>query len=385
MRQDMIQQLDGYEDVCREIEISRKYGLEVSTDKGSAADYIRRLHPAVMNLKISQIIEETASTKTLRLVSPDGYLPPFQAGQYIALYLEIEGIRTGRPYSISSAPNQTGYYDITVRRMANGLVSNFLLDDVKAGDIIQSSGPDGQFVYNPIIYGKTLVFIAGGSGITPFMSMIREIADCGLDREIYLFYGNKSSDDIIFHSELTDLSSRFENIRYIPVIEDPASGYEGSSGFITREILVKEIGDIQNKTFMLCGPQALYDFCVPELEKLGVPSKKIRQEIYGEPVNIDKAPGWPESVSVNDEFKVTIKGGGEFKARAGESLLSSMEKNGLVKSFVCRSGECSLCRTRVLSGKVYQPPTALVRASDRQFGYVHACVTYPLENLEIII
>jgi len=385
MRQDMIQQLDGYEDVCREIEISRKYGLEVSTDKGSAADYIRRLHPAVMNLKISQIIEETASTKTLRLVSPDGYLPPFQAGQYIALYLEIEGIRTGRPYSISSAPNQTGYYDITVRRMANGLVSNFLLDDVKAGDIIQSSGPDGQFVYNPIIYGKTLVFIAGGSGITPFMSMIREIADCGLDREIYLFYGNKSSDDIIFHSELTDLSSQFENIRYIPVIEDPASGYEGSSGFITREILVKEIGDIQNKTFMLCGPQALYDFCVPELEKLGVPSKKIRQEIYGEPVNIDKAPGWPESVSVNDEFKVTIKGGGEFKARAGESLLSSMEKNGLVKSFVCRSGECSLCRTRVLSGKVYQPPAALVRASDRQFGYVHACVSYPLEDLEIMI
>jgi ferredoxin len=129
----------------------------------------------------------------------------------------------------------------------------------------------------------------------------------------------------------------------------------------------------------------LYDFCVPGLEKIGVPSRKIRREIYGEPVNIDKSPGWPASVSVDDEFTVTIKGGGEFKARAGVSLLSSMEKNGLIKPFVCRSGECSLCRTKVLSGKVYQPPAALVRASDRQFGYVHACVTYPLEDLEIMI
>ena len=384
MRQDMIKQLDGYEDVRREIEISRKYGLAISTDKGSAADYIRRLHPAVMNLKVSQVIEETGSTKTLRLVSPDQYLPPFQAGQYIALYLEIDGIRTGRPYSISSGPNQTGYYDITVRRMENGLVSNFLLDDVKAGDAIQSSGPDGQFVYNPLIFDKTLVFIAGGSGITPFMSMIREIADCGLDRDVFLFYGNRSSDDVIFHDELTGIAGRFKNIRYIPVIEYPASGDAGYSGLITPEVILKEIGGIENKTFMLCGPQALYDFCRPELEKIGVPSKKIRQEIYGEPVNISKSPGWPESVNVNDSFTVKVKDGGQFSARAGDSLLSSMEKNGLVKPFVCRSGECSLCRTKVLSGKVYQPPAALVRASDRQFGYVHACVSYPLEDLEIL-
>lgn len=385
MRQDMIKQLDGYDQVLREIEVSRKYGLDIDTDKGSAADYIRRLHPAVIDLKVSQVIAETASTKTLRLVSKEGCLPPFQAGQYIALYLEVDGIRTGRPYSVSSAPNQTGYYDITIRRMESGLVSNFLMDDIKPGDMIQSSGPDGQFVFNPIIYDKTLVFIAGGSGITPFMSMIREIADCGIDRDVYLFYGNRSADDIIFHDELTDLSSRFENIRYIPVIEHPGAGYDGYQGFITPEIILKEIGDFKNKTFMLCGPQALYDFCVPELEKTGVLSKKIRQEIYGEPVNIDKAPGWPESVSVDDEFTVTIKGGGEFKARAGESLLSTMEKNGLVKPFVCRSGECSLCRTKVLSGKVYQPPAALVRASDRQFGYVHACVSYPLGDLEILI
>ena len=81
MRQDIIKQLDGYEEILREIEISRKYGLDVDVDKGSASEYIRRLHPSVMDLKVNQVISETVSTKTLRLVSPDGYLPPFQAGQ----------------------------------------------------------------------------------------------------------------------------------------------------------------------------------------------------------------------------------------------------------------------------------------------------------------
>jgi ferredoxin-NADP reductase len=385
MRQDIVKQLDGYEKILREIEISRKYGLDVNVDKGSASEYIRRLHPSVMDLRVIQVISETVSTKTLRLVSADGYLPPFQAGQYIALYLDIDGIRTGRPYSISSAPNQTGYYDITVRRMKDGLVSNYLLDRVKTGNMMQSSGPDGRFVYNPLIYNKTLVFIAGGSGITPFMSMIREIAERGLDREVFLFYGNRTEEDVIFHSELKDLSGWFKNINYIPVIQYPESGYKGYAGFITGKIILDEIKDIDNKTFMLCGPQALYDFCVPELTKIGVPSKKIRREIYGEPVNIHEAPGWPKSVSHNDTFNINIRGSGAFKAVAGESLLLSLEKNGFVRSFICRSGECSLCRLRVVSGKVYQPPGALVRASDQRCGYVHSCVSYPLSDLEIML
>ncbi|MGB9498253.1 MAG: FAD-binding oxidoreductase [Dissulfuribacterales bacterium] len=385
MRQDIIKQLDGYDEVLREIDTSRKYSIDVTADKGEAAAYIRRLHPAKLTLKINRIIRQTPSTKTLRLIPTNQNLPPFQAGQYITLFLEVDGIRTGRPYSISSAPNQAGYYDITIRRMQSGLVSNFLLDDVKPGDLIQSSGPEGQFVYNPIVFDKTLVFIAGGSGITPFMSIIREITDCGLDREVYLFYGNKSSDDIIFHEELTDLSGQFDNIHYIPVIEKPDSGYDGLSGFITGDMIRNVIKDINNKTFMMCGPQALYEFCVTELEKIGVPLRKIKREIYGEPINIWQSPGWPENVNADDVFTVTIKGGGQCRARAGDSLLTSLEKFGLVRPFLCRSGKCSLCRTKVLSGKVYQPPGSLVRASDRQFGYVHSCVSYPLENLEIMI
>jgi len=385
MRQDIIKQLDGYEKVLEEIKTSRKYNIDIAADKKRTAEYIRVLHPSEIELKISRVISETPSTKTLRLVPTGNSLPPFQAGQYISLFLEVDGIRTGRPYSISSQPNQTGYFDITIRRMEGGLVSNYLLDDIQPGDIINSSGPEGQFYYNPITFDNDIVCIAGGSGITPFMSMIREITDCGLDREVYLFYGNKSEDDIIFHQELQVLSTQFSNIHYIPVIENPSDTYKGLKGFISGAIIQDTVSDILNKTFMLCGPQALYDFCIPEIDKLGVPARKIKREIYGESLDIVGSPGWPKEVTADSEFSVSIAGGAELRVRAGDSLLSSLERNGIVKPFICRSGECSLCRTKVLSGKVYQPPETPVRKSDRQFGYVHACVSYPLEDLEIMI
>ena len=130
MRKGIWQEFDGYKDIVEEIRVSRKLGGTIAASMLSAEDYLQQLHPKRLELSVTEIIEESPSTKTFRLTSNDGYLPPFLAGQYIALYLEIGGIRTSRPFSISSPPNQTGYYDITVKRVENGLVSNYLLDRV---------------------------------------------------------------------------------------------------------------------------------------------------------------------------------------------------------------------------------------------------------------
>ncbi len=294
MRKGIWQEFDGYQDIVDEIKVSRKLGGTVSAAVTAAEEYIRQLHPERLALSVADIIEETPSTKTLRLISKDNYLPPFLAGQYIALFLEVGGIRTSRPYSISSQPNQVGYYDITIRRVENGLVSNYLLDEVKRGDTLVSSGPAGNFYFNPLLHKETTVCIAGGSGITPFMSMIREVVECGLHKEIRLIYGNRAVDDIIFHRELTRISEQFDNISYISVLEIPPEDYSGKQGFITGDIIREVTGNIRDKTFFLCGPPALYDFCLPELEGLGIPRRKIRQEMYGSPPNIWEYPGWPE-------------------------------------------------------------------------------------------
>jgi len=376
---------DGYDGILQEIEYSRKFGVDYTLEQSMPEKFINRLHPDRIRLRLSDIIEETASDRTLRFISEDFDLPPFLAGQYVSVSVETGGILTSRPYSISSPPNQTGFWDITVRRVESGLVSNYLLDHVKKGDILNGSGPHGDFYHNPLFHERTSVFIAGGAGVTPLMSMIREIAQCGLNRRVHLFLGSRTLEETPFHDELTALSQKHENIAYIPVIENPSHGYRGETGLITGALISKKLGDLTRKTYYLCGPQGLYDFCIPELKKLDVPGRKIRKEVYGAPKKISASPGWPQEISEDQPFRVRVKEKGGVSGRAGEPLIRSLERNGLTLKAHCRSGECSMCRVRVTSGRVFQPPGVPVRKSDRKFGYVHACVSYPLEDLEIEI
>ena len=385
MKQELLEKIEGYDTVVREMEICRKFGMDYSVEKGQVQEYVSRLHPDRLSLRVSDVIEETPSAKTFRLVLPGGTLPPFQAGQYLAVFCDIGKVRTGRAYSISSPPSRHGYFDITVRAVENGFVSSYLLKEVRVGDTLETSGPSGNFYYNPLIHDKSLVFLGGGSGITPFMSMIRETAECCLDREIVLFYGNKNLDDVIFHDELVKISKSRKNIRYVPVIENPSKGYKGACGYISGDLIKKELGGVKGKTFFICGPTAMYNFCIPELEGLAIPRNKIRREMYGAPKGISAHKGWPSNVKESDEFEIAVNSSKRIKARAGEPLLNSLERNGIVVPSLCRSGECSMCRVKLVSGKVFQPEGVLVRKSDRTFGYIHSCAAYPIENCEILI
>jgi glycine betaine catabolism B len=158
---------DGYREIADAIELSRRHGVDYTADKDLADPYIERLHPRKLSLVVADVRDETPSARTLRLVVRDRALPPFQAGQYVTLAVDAGGIRTSRPYSISSPPNHAGYYDVTVQRTENGLVSNHLPDRVSRGDRLESSGPAGEFVHNPVFHSRHMVMVAGGSGVTP--------------------------------------------------------------------------------------------------------------------------------------------------------------------------------------------------------------------------
>ncbi len=385
MKSNSKKQIEGYKDHIKEIEVFRKYGVERTLEKGQVLDGINALHPKSIDLKVSRVIKETLTTSTLRLVSKNGYLPPFQAGQYINLFMEINGIRTSRPYSISSAPNQTGYYDVTVRRVKDGFVSPYLIDQIQVGNSLSSTSPTGNFYYNPLFHGKDLVFLAGGSGITPFMSMIREVTDRGLDRQIHLIYGSRKEDDIVFHEELADRSSYADQIKLSHVISEPSPEYSGAKGFITKESIQELAGDIAQKTFYICGPPEMSTFVSKALQDLAVPGRRTRKEIFGPPVNITQQPGWPETVKSKDQFEIILNGGKAIKAAAGEPLMNSLERSGVVIPATCRSGECSLCRTKVLKGKVYQPQGVKLRKSDQKYNYIHPCMAYPIEDLELLV
>jgi ferredoxin-NADP reductase len=317
------------------------------------------------------------------VVSETGYLPPFQAGQYINVFVAAQGVRSSRPYSIASAPNQRAYYDLTVKAVPDGFVSLFLLEDVAVGDRLTSTGPMGGFFHNPLSHSKDVVYLAGGSGITPMMSMIREVTDRGLDRRMHLLYGSRTPDDIIFADELERLAAAHDNLTVDMVISEPPDGYQGLTGFLDRELISERAGDLTNKTFFVCGPEAMYTLCRSELEALGLKRKQIRVEAYGPPGDVTAAPGWPEGLSADTTFTVKVSEGRTIEARAGEPLINSLERRDMVLPAGCRSGECSLCRVKLLSGKVFHAEGTKLRKTDLQFGYIHPCMAYPVEDLEI--
>lgn len=383
-KEEIARQIEGYEDILKESAILEKYGFDYQTRKGEVRKIVDALHPSRLDLTVSEINTETPSAKSIKLVCENGYLPPFQAGQYLNVFVETGGVRTSRPYSIASSPTQTGYYEITVRRVEDGFVSNYLLDELKPGDQLSASSPAGTFHYNPLMHGDSLAFIAGGSGITPFMSMIREAADKNLKRRMHLFYGCKDEEDVIYRAELEKITAAHPNITWDLVISEPSSSCRGLTGFINAA-LIQERLDSLDKMFFICGPEALYQFFESQLEKLPIPARKIKKEVMGAPKHITSSPGWPQNVKEGDRFKVGIKGKKTISAQAAEPLMISLEKAGMTIPALCRSGECSLCRTKLIAGKVYQPNGVKLRKSDRTFGYIHPCMAYPITDIEILL
>ncbi len=343
---------------------------------------VHRLHPPAMQLKVVEIIEETPSAKTFRFERMDGSFPPFRAGQYVNLFADIDGVHTSRAYSISSAPGENTL-DLTVRRKPEGFVSGYLLDRLEVGDTLLSSGPAGQFYHEPLIDRGDLVFLAGGSGVTPFMSLLRGFDAKNWPVNVHMLYGSRTLEDTIFAGELDALSKDNSRFNYALVLSEPEEEYQGVTGFLTSELIRKHIGSLEGCTFMLCGPNAMYDFVLGELQKLEVPAHKIRREAYGPPDDPTALPGWPEAIEKTAEFSVSVENGPTFQATASEPLLNALERHGVKVPALCRSGECSYCRVKLLEGQVYMPPDAGVRQADREKGFIHSCVSYPLSDLKI--
>ncbi len=364
---------------------------------GLVNELAAQLHPKRQNLVIGEIRDETKSTRTFRLaLDPDSdtrQLAYFRAGQYLSLKVDIDQVRITRPYSISSAPREAlgvdGFYDITIRKIDDGFFTPHVWDNWSVGTKIVASGPCGQFYHEPIRDGSKIVGLAGGSGITPFHSMAKEIVYGDMDAELLLIYGSSDKDDIVFYEQLAELEAksagRMKVVHVLSCDEAPLPDCE--QGFITAD-LIKKYADVDKSTFFICGPQAMYEFVRQELAAFGLPPKRIRNEVYGEARDISKAPGFPEGM-INRSFVLTVHMGGlttTIPGQATETVLVSLERAGLSPPSECRSGTCGACHTLLISGDVFVHPDGDGRRSaDQQFGYIHPCSSYPLSDLEVAV
>lgn len=370
-------------DVLQEITDKRKSGTNYELEIGKVDAVVSKYHQNKLHLVVNKIIEQAPLARTIQLVSKTGILPIFEAGQYLNIFTEIEGVRTSRPYSISSSPLQRAYFEITVARTKSGFVSDFLLDNVKVGDEFFANCPSGTFHFNPIFHSKKSVMIAGGSGITPFMSMCREIFDSRLDRQVHLIYGCRNSESVLFKKELESLALSYENFTFTLVLSEAEKGFMGQKGFIDAKCITDLIKDIKTSTFYICGPQIMNDFVVKALESLDVRKAMIRREMFGARADIQNEPGWPEKLTGKESFTITIDETKKIKALSGESILTSLERAGVRMNVCCRSGECSLCRVQLTGGNVFLSKGMLLRYADEKFGYIHSCKSYPISDISI--
>ena len=371
------------DEVLNEIEVLRKVSRDQLTPEDQAEAVIRNLHPRVLDLEVTEILDTGKNAKIFRFASENGYLPPFEAGQYLNIFTEIDGVRTSRPYSISSSPRQRGYYEITVARTAGGFVSDWFLDHVQPGDRFQASCPAGVFHWQPVFHSRKMLMLAGGSGITPFLSMAREVTQAGLDRDIVLIYGARNPEAALYHEELTRMAETFPNFRYHLVVSDQDARWDGPRGFLTADLIRELAPDFAERTAYICGPEIMNAFCVTQLEMLGLRPRNIRREMFGAARDITREAGWPEALTGTEVFKVTVNGDRVIEARANESLLCALERAGIRVNVCCRSGECSLCRIQLLEGRVFLSKGMMLRKADEKYGYIHSCKSYPISDVSV--
>lgn len=346
----------------------------------------KALHPEIQKLQISDIIAHDENVKTFIFSSAENKpLAYFRAGQYLSFLLEINGSRITRPVSICSSPKEAleGHYAITVKRA--GFASDYMLDHWKKGDIITASAPLGNFYYTGMRDAKHVIALAGGSGITPFLSMACAIAEGTEDFEMTLIYGSRTREDILFHKELETFEKNSNGkLKIVHVLSDEnVKGYE--NGFITEELIRKYMKS-GNNSYFICGPQVMYRFVARELQKIVTEQKWIRRELFGASKTPWELSGYPEKCK-DQVYNVTLFQNDEkysFKANANESLLIAIERAAIPMLSHCRSGECGWCRSRLLSGNVFIPEdTDGRRMADRQYGYIHPCVSYPISDIKI--
>ena len=358
-----------------------------ATDSYLPNKIAKALHPNKQYVKVAEVIEQSADTKTFWLEANPAKgteaLAWFSAGQYLSVSLEIGPMKLTRPYSLSSSPREAlaGRYGLTIKRVEGGLASNYILDNWTVGTEVTVSEPLGVFTYEPLRDAKVIIGIAGGSGITPFRSLAKAIADGDEDAEMILLYGSRTLADAVFQEEFKALEGpKFKLVNVLS--HETQEGCE--HGFITAE-LIRKYAPTGNYSIFLCGPQAMYNFVDKEIATLNLRKKFIRHELFGEYFNPAKEADYPANVA--PEVKITVRIAGNeqtITAPADTSILRSLEAAGIAAPAHCRSGECGWCHSRLISGEVYCPKSLDGRReADYLYGYIHPCCSFPLTDLVI--
>ena len=324
-------------------------------------------------LRVARIFQETPTVKTFRLAPVEGPGPlpfMFEPGQFLTVSAAVDGKVVKRSYSIASSPCCHGWCDITVKHESGGIVSGYLHTLIKEGDQLDASGPYGRFTFRGH-EAPSVVFIAGGVGITPLMSSIRYLTDQSWNGRIDLIYACARLDAVIFREELDHLARRHPNLHVTIVLSSEPSGeWQGARGYVTSDLLAG-VPDIRSRRIHLCGPPVMMGAVKKALGDLGITGDAIKTELF-----LSAPPAQARPPAAAPEAAVTCSFARSSKSAPlveGQTVLECAESIGVPIEYACRQGYCGVCKVKLLAGEVTMAVQDGLTPADKSAGLILAC------------
>lgn len=318
------------------------------------------------SIKISEVIEETKDAKSFVLSIPEKIKNQFAytTGQFIIIKLRINGKEYKRSYSLSSGLYTDAKFQITVKRIKDGIVSNYLNDRIKVGDELLIFPPSGNFFKEPTQNAKrNYILFAGGSGITPIYSIIKTQLNKYPNNYVRLIYANRDPDAIIFYKDLDALRKLFpERFSLTYIVSQASAGWNGMIGHLDSDkikLFLEEqrIFPIANSEYYICGPSPFMELVEHELQNDGVPNEKLHLERFisigdgSQPIIIGIEPA---EINLKESIiNATLNGkDNKVSCKKDETILDAFLAAGVNAPYSCKEGVCSSCMAKLIKGKV---------------------------------
>lgn len=341
-------------------------------------------------LVVKEVILETLDAVSLVFEQPEPKLN-YQAGQFLTLILVVGGKEVRRAYSLSSSPVTDVLPAITVKRVKDGIVSNHIADQIKAGDKIRIMDPAGHFTVDfNASSQKNLILFAGGSGITPILSLIKTLLSTEPKSSCSLIYSNRNEKSIIFRKKLDELFSKHsDRFSIFYLLDDASSGWSGYKGFLNNQILTEIFNKISATNtdqtyYMMCGPEGMMKNVETLLSERGIGPDKLKHESFNHAAGEKKVTAEPAG---QRSHTVVIRYDGHEHSvvvEPGKTILETALEKGIDLPYSCQSGLCTACRGKALSGKVKLDEEDGLSQSEIEEGYVLTCVGHPLTDDVVI-
>lgn len=340
-------------------------------------------------VKVTKVVRETDDAISIYLTEADGSPLEFRPGQFLSVDVTIDGERCRRAYSLAGPCLPDAPRHITVKRIRDGRVSNHLNDTIGEGDELAVLGPSGNFTVEPRpVHERHLVMIAGGSGITPIMSILETILRVEERSRVTLIYGNRGWNDVIFRDRLAALAEEYPGRLVVDhVLEQPPEPWSGGRGLLSQDVLedrlrALEIDDEGLPRYFLCGPTPMMAAAHRALQARGVDPSRIAEEKFTRPEAREGAKG-----SSQTELVMVSKGGYEqgIQVEPGQTILEAALGAGIDMPFSCAMGGCGACRVRLTGGEVHMDEPNCLSRAERERGYVLTCVSHPCAQSSIVV